>query len=316
RMIATSRPTINIVEKDSLGRPTPPTVVVANTVYMDGDSLIYGSGEVVITRPEIGATADSTFIDEGHETMRLMRKPRLKGTKSRPFTLTGDVIDLFSSNRKLQRVRASDNATAISDSMTLKSDTIDLRVRNDLLDHAYAWGAKSRARAVSPSQNLLADSLDVTMPAQRVQLVLAFRNALAEGKPDTVRFRTEKPDTVDWLQGDTIVAHFDTLAVKDTSKTPNIKQLLASGHASSLYHMAPSDTAERRPAINHVTARLITIAFDSQKVATVTTVDSVYGIYIEPRADSTSQRTKATTPGKTPAKPTVPSVVPLPPKKP
>lgn len=316
RMIATSRPTINIVEKDSLGRPTPPTVVVANTVYMDGDSLIYGSGEVVITRPEIGATADSTFIDEGHETMRLMRKPRLKGTKSRPFTLTGDVIDLFSSNRKLQRVRASDNATAISDSMTLKSDTIDLRVRNDLLDHAYAWGAKSRARAVSPSQNLLADSLDVTMPAQRVQLVLAFRNALAEGKPDTVRFRTEKPDTVDWLQGDTIVAHFDTLAVKDTSKTPNIKQLLASGHASSLYHMAPSDTAERRPAINHVTARLITIAFDSQKVATVTTVDSVYGIYIEPRADSTSQRTKSTTPGKTPAKPTVPSVVPLPPKKP
>jgi hypothetical protein len=227
------------------------------------------------------------------------------------------VIDLFSQNRKLQRVRANANATAVSDSMTLKSDTIDLRLQNELLDHAYAWGAKSRARAISPSQNLLADSLDVAMPSQRVQLMRALRGALAEGKPDTVRFRAEPPDTLDWLQGDTIVAHFDSIPVKDTSKTPKIKQLVASGHASSLYHMAPSDTAEHRPAINHVTARLITIDFDQQKVATVTTVDSVYGIYIEPRSDSTSKRTTpATAPGKTPGKPTVPSVVPLPPKKP
>src|SRR5512143_1438531 len=326
RMIASSRPTINIVEKDSLGRPTPPTTVLANTVFMDGDSLIYAGGDVIIPRPDIGATADSAFIDQGHETMRLMRKPRLKGTKSRPFTLAGDVIDLFSQNRKLQRVRASDNATAVSDSMTLKSDTIDLRIRNDLLDHAYAWGAKSRARVVSPSQNLLADSLDVAMPNQRVQLVYAFRSALAQGKPDTVRFRAEEPDTLDWLQGDTIVAHFDTVPVKDTSKSPNIKQLLASGHASSLYHMAPSDSTERRPAIHHVTARIITIDFDQQRVATVTTVDSVNGIYIEPRSDSTSRRTNATPPsktppgkalpGKTPAKPAVPSIVPLPPKKP
>jgi hypothetical protein len=317
RMIANSRPTISIVQKDSLGRPTPPTGVVANFVYMDGDSLIYASGQVVITRPEISATADSAFIDQGHETMRLMRTPRLKGTKDRPFTLTGDVIDLFSRNRKLQRVLANANAVAVSDSMTLKSDTIDLRIRNDLLDHAYAWGAKSRARAVSPSQNLLADSLDVAMPSQRVQLVRALRNALAEGKPDTIRFRAEKPDTLDWLEGDTIVAHFDTVPVKDTSKTPNVKQLLATGHASSLYHLAPSDTAERRPAINHVTARVITIDFDQQKVATVTTVDSVVGVYIEPKADTTSRRTNATTtPNKAPAKPATPSVVPLPPKKP
>jgi hypothetical protein len=318
-MNSSARPTIHIVEKDSLGRPTPPTVVVADHVKMDGDSLIYAGGQVVITRPEIAATADSAFIDQGPETMRLMRKPRLRGTKERPFTLTGELIDLFSHDRKLQRVRASDSATAVSDSMTLKSDTIDLRIRNDLLDHAYAWGAKSRARVVSPSQNMIADSLDVSMPGQHIRLVRALRSALAEGRPDTVKFRAERPDTLDWLLGDTIVAHFDSVPVKDTSKTPNIKQLVASGHASSLYHMAPSDTAERRPAINHVTARLITIDFDQQKVATVTTVDSVYGIYIEPRADSTSKRTNATAQGKTPTtptKPTVPSAVPLPPKKP
>ena len=42
-----------IVEKDSAGKPAPPMTVVADTVFMDGDSLIYASGQVVITRPDI-----------------------------------------------------------------------------------------------------------------------------------------------------------------------------------------------------------------------------------------------------------------------
>jgi len=323
QMIARFRPTITIVEKDSAGKPAKPMTVVADTVFMDGDSLIYANGQVIITRPDISATADSAFIDEGKETMRLMRSPKLTGTKERPFTLSGDLIDLFSKDRKLNRVIARANATAVSDSLTLKSDTIDLRMKNDLLDHAYAWGMTSRARAVSPSQNMLADSLDVYMPGQRVQLVRALRKAFAQGKPDTTRFKVEKSDTTDWLQGDTITAHFDTAAVpkKDTSKSPAIKQLVSTGHARSMYHMAPNDTAERRPAINHVVARLITIDFDSAKVATVTTVDSVFGIYIEPRADSTSARRTNAALLPTPAqsqKPVPKSIVPLPPppKKP
>jgi hypothetical protein len=116
----------------------------------------------------------------------------------------------------------------------------------------------------------------------------------------------------DWLLGDTITAHFDTAAAakKDTSKSPTIKQLVSTGHARSLYHMAPTDTAERRPAINHVVARRITIDFDSAKVATVTTVDSVFGIYIEPRGDSTSARRVNADAGTTPKSP--PNQKPLP----
>ena len=315
QMSAIARPTITVVEKDSAGKPTPPTVIVANNVFMDGDSLIYGWGQVVITRPEIVANADSAFIDEGKETMRLMKSPVLRGKKEKPFTLSGDLIDLFSNDRKLSRVLARANAKAVSDSMTLTSDTLDLRVRNDLLDHAYAWGPK-RAHVVSPQQNMLADSLDVLMPGQRIQLVRALRKAYAQGKPDTTRFVLEAPDTTDWLLGDTIVARFDSLPPRDTTKTPPIRQLVASGHASSLYHLAPNDTAERRPALNHVTARVITIDFNQQKVATVTTVDSVAGIYIEPKPDSTARRRNGTqAPGKTPP-PKVPSVVPLPSKPP
>jgi hypothetical protein len=112
-------------------------------------------------------------------------------------------------------------------------------------------------------------------------------------------------------------------AKKDTSKTPNIRQLVATGNARSLYHMTPSDTAERRPAINHVRARRITIDFDQRKVATVTTVDSVFGIFIEPRSDSTAAARRAAAAGapggqKPANKPLPKSVVPLPPppKKP
>jgi len=313
QMSAIARPTINILEKDSTGKPLPPTVVVANTVFVDGDSasLIYGGGQVTITRPDMSASGDSAMIDEDKEFMHLMRGPKLTGKKDRPFTLTGDLIDLFSKNRKLQRVIARAHATAVSDSMTLHSDTIDLRVKDELLDHAYAWGATSRARVVSPSQNMIADSLDVSMPGQRVQLVRALNKAFAEGKPDTNRFIVDQPDTTDWLTGDTIVAKFDsTVAPKDTSRNPRIKQLVASGNASSLYHMAANDSSERRAAMNYVTARIITIDFDSNKVAMVTTVDSVTGVFIEPRADSTQRRANAARPAPPGARTTPPPKTP------
>jgi len=329
-MFARMRPTIKLVQVDTTKprpgvRPAPgakppqpdTTTVVGETVHTLGDSLIYASGSVVITRTDISATADSAFLDQQKETMRLMRDPTLLGKKERPFTLKGDLIDLFSRNRKLERVIARARAVATSDSMTLKSDTIDLRVRNDLLERAFAWGRLSRARANSPTQNLLADSLDVTMPGQRVRLMRAVGHAFAQGKPDSVRFRVEKPDTADWLRGDTITAHFDTLATRDTSsRTPNIRQLFALGKASSWYHVPPTDSAERRPAINQVSAHRITIDFNKQKVAVVTAVDSVVGVYVEPRADSTTKRTNANAnvAGKAPAKTTTPQGTPTVPK--
>jgi hypothetical protein len=42
-----------------------------------------------------------------------------------------------------------------------------------------------------------------------------------------------------------------------------------------------------------VSAKRITIDFDKQKVATVTAIDSVVGVYVEPRPDTT-RKTNAT----------------------
>lgn len=326
QLSAVSRPTITIVQRDSTGKLAPPMTVIADHVFMDGDSLLYGGGRVEITRPAdnlkdtaLTATGDSAFIDQGKEIMHLMRNPKIVGKRDHPFTLTGTVIDLYSTNKKLNRVLSRANAKAVSDSMTLTSDTIDLRVKNDLLDHAYAWSSVNRASVVSPSQHMTADSLDVSMPGQQLQLVHALRKAFAQGKPDTTKFKVAPPDTTDWLRGDTIIAHFDTAARSptDTSKTPRIERLVALGDASSLYHLAPSDSTQHKASLNYVTARDITVAFDSQKVATVTTVDSVVGVFIEAKADTAKRATNAA-PSKKPATPTPGSKTPpsKPPKPP
>lgn len=345
QVTATQRPTARIVQKDSLGRPQPPVIVTANQIFMDGDSLLYAGGQVDIQREQLTARGDSAAMNSGAETMRLMRGPVIEGRKDRPFKLTGTVIDLYGAQRKLNRVISRGSATAVSQDMTLHSDTIDLRVDDDLLQRAIAWG-KGRATAVSPTQRITADSIDVAMPDQKVREVHALRLALAEGRPDSTRF---KADTTDWLRGDTIVARFDSMAAatrsrpilidttarhdtavrnlpggavplpsapstnvaaRDTGSGPEIRDLVARGTASAFYHLAPSDTALRRPAISYSRGKQITVSFANRRVTTVVVLGKVAGMYAEPQADTTAGKGAKGAPnatGKVPAGRAAPS---------
>jgi len=282
---AIGRPTINLVEKDSLGRPQPPVKITANTVYLQGDSIVSAVGQVVVVRPELTAVGDSLYADGGTGLLRMMRQPRITGTKGRPFTLIGETIDLRTKNRKLARVLAKNTAQAQSEDLDLRSDTIDLRVADDLLQQAFVWG-KSRAHATSPTQTMIADSIRVLMPEQHVRELHALRDAVAEAMPDTTKFRTKEKDR---LTGDTIVAFFDSVAPKDTTRKPKIRLLVATGNASSLQHLAPKDTSLCLPAISYVKGSLITVHFDSAQVSTVNVNDrdGAPGVYLEP--DSTAE---------------------------
>jgi hypothetical protein len=281
RMVAPRRPTILLVETDSAGRPSEPTTLVANTVVMNNDSLVYAGGRVVITRTDVIAYADSAFMDGGREYARLMRAPRIEGQGDDPFTLTGNLIELHGSQRALSRVLSSGEARAVSKDVTLTSDTLDMRLAESEIERVYAWG-KSRARAVSPEYDIVADSLDVRMPAQRVREVYAVRNAFAQSNPDSARVRsTEK----DWLRGDTIVARFDTLAAPgDTSGRPRIRDLVARGNASSFYQVATREGRAAAPGVNYVRGRVITVMFDDQVVEAVRITEQAAGVYLEPPA--------------------------------
>ena len=303
--IALGRPTMTIIDKDAQGKPLPPVSVTGNSIWLDGDSVVSSSGEVVVVRPELTATGDSLYLDGGSGLLRMMGKPRITGTKGRPFTLIGETIDLLSRRKKLERVLAKNASEATSEDLTLKSDTIDLRVADDLLQRAIVWG-KSRARATSPTQTILADSIDVRMPGQRVREMHAVRLASAEGMPDTTKFRTTERDR---LTGDTIVAHFDTIPARDTVTKARIRALVARVKATSLQHLPPQDTTLRLPAINYVCGRRITVSFDSAKVKNVKIEDSdppCGGVYIEPTPDST----RRVSPPGTPPSPTAPALTP------
>lgn len=293
RMFASGRPTITLVQRDSTGQPSPPTTVLGNAITTVGDSLVYAGGQVVVTREDVIARGDSMALDSEREVTRMMRGPSIEGRRDRPYRLSGTVIELTGADRKLRRVLSMGEARATSDDLVLTSDTIDLRVADDLLQRAIAWGP-SRARAHSPTQELVADSIDVSMPAQHVREIYAVRSAAAQGRPDSTRFHA---DTVDWMRGDTIIARFDT-AVVDTTR---LRELHALGNARSYYHLAPADTSLDRPAINYVTGREIIVDFVEQQVTKVNVVEQASGVYLEPTpvtANDTS-RASSTTPART-----------------
>jgi hypothetical protein len=290
--VAIGRPNMSIIDKDAQGKAQPPVKLTGNTIWLNGDSIVASSGDVIIVRPELTATGDSLYLDAGPGLLRLMRNPKVVGTKGRPFTLTGETIDLLTRRKKLERVLAKNKGVAVSEDLDLKSDTIDLRVSDDLLQRAIVWG-KSRAFATSPSQTISADSIDVIMPGQRIREMHAVRRATALGLPDTTKFLLAPEDRFDRLTGDTIVAQFDSVPAKDTVSKPRIRELVAINNATSYQHLAPQDTTLRLPAINYVCGKRITVTFDSAKVRQVKVEDSdppCGGAYAEPASDSTRKK--------------------------
>jgi hypothetical protein len=293
RMFAPGRPTVTLIQKDTSGRGKPPDTahVVANTITMEGDSLVYASGRVEITRPDLLATGDSAFMDSGRDFARLMREPSVVGKGTRTFTLTGGVIDVYSKDKQVDRVVATPKGHALSKDLELVADSIDLRMLANQLQRAIAWG-QSRAHAVSPDREIIADSIDAIMPGQRIREVRALRKAYAESNPDSGIVTTQR----DWMRGDTIVAHFDSLVSTDTASKPRIREIIAEGNARSFYQMKNSRGPRTEPTVNYVVGRIIDIVFENAKVATVTVTDKATGVLIEP-AEASAATKPGTGPG-------------------
>jgi hypothetical protein len=287
RMFAPGRPVVTLVQKDTTNRGKAPDTahVVANQIAMEGDSLVYASGRVSITRPDLLATGDSAFLDSGKDFARLMREPSVKGIGTHTFTLTGGVVDVYSRNKQVERVVATPKGHALSQDLELVADSIDLRVAGNKLERAFAWG-KTRAHAVSPEREIVADSIDAIMPGQRVREVRALRKAHAESNPDSGIVSTQR----DWMSGDTIVAKFDTVATADTSSRPRVRQILAIGDARSFYQMKNSKGPATQPSINYVRGKTIDIEFADRKVATVTVTEQATGVIVEPAEEASTEK--------------------------
>lgn len=283
RMEAPRRTITRIPQKDSAGGSSTDTVQVeADRTLSLADSVVYAGGNVRIVRGDLLGVSDSAFMDNKGDIAQLLGKAQVDASGKRPFTLSGAVIDLFSKEQKLERVLARVGARAKSQNLELASDTIDMRVTNDELQRAYAWGP-SRARATSPGRVMTADSLDIVMPAQKVREVRLLRAAYAESDPDSTRIRSTERD---WLRGDTIIAYFDTTQVEAAAdSSPQIRELVAKGKARSFYHVASSRGGPARPSVNYVRGREIVVSFVDDEVTDVLVRDAASGVYIEPSDD-------------------------------
>jgi hypothetical protein len=231
-------------------------------------------------------------MDSGSDFARLMREPAVHGKGTRAFTLTGGAIDVYSHNRQVERVVATPKGHALSQDLELVADSIDLRVQNNVLQRAISWGP-TKAHAVSPEREIVADSIDAIMPGQRIREVRALRNAYAESNPDSGVVSTQR----DWMRGDTIVAHFDSIPAGDTTTKPRIREIVAEGNARSFYQMKSSKGPADKPTVNYVRGRIIDILFEDRKVATVTVTDKATGVIVEPATASSSTQPASTAPG-------------------
>lgn len=281
RLIATGRPTFRLRQPDSAGVARPVTGVIADRVTAEGDSLIFAGGAVEITRPDLTANADSVMLDEGREYGQLLRNARVLGRGERGFTLTGRTIDLYSSNKQLERVVSLGEARVLSDDITVTSDTLDLRISDGQLTRAFAWGP-DRARAVAPGRDMTADSMDVQLVDSKLRELYAVGTARLESVADTASIRSNERD---WLVGDTVIARFDTVAVGDSATNPPLREVRALGAARSFQQIPPDSGITEKPSIHYVAGKTITIDFDSGQVrqVMVTPPDSgqAVGLYLD-----------------------------------
>jgi lipopolysaccharide export system protein LptA len=294
RVIATQRPRLTYVEKDSSGKELPPVIMLGNVIIGEGDSTFFAVGDVRIERTDVLATGDSAMFDGARRFSRLMKGPVVESKGEDPFTLKGRVIDMFAAEetRELNRVVAIDSANAVSSDFDVDSDTIDLRLEQKKLTRAFAFGP-SGARATSPARDIIADSMDIIMPNQQIRELRAVGKAFAESDPDTVKIKSIERD---WIRGDTLIALFDSIAATDTMQ-PDVRELFASGQASAFYQVATDSAQRDRPGLNYVVGRVIRLAFKDKEVETVTVTDQVSGVYLAPLpADSVGRRPPGTRP--------------------
>jgi lipopolysaccharide export system protein LptA len=312
-LIATGRPQLSLAQLDAAGRQREPVIVNADRIRMDGDSIIYAAGRVDITRSDIVANSDSAFVDSGREFVRLERNPRINGRGERPFTLIGDVIDLFSRDRQLERVVATPNGHATSEDLEIFADSIDMRIADERLSRAMAWGA-SRARAVSPERDILADSLDVIMPRQQLEEVRAIGDALATSIADTLRVTSPERD---WLEGDTIIVEFERVWRDEEQATrTQARQLTATGEARSFYQIQGRTGVREEPSINYVKGESIAVVMIDGEVNVVVVEGNAIGMYLERATEEEQRRLEAppvVAPQPTPSRP---RMLPRPPGRP
>lgn len=174
RTVATGRPHMTI-RPDTAARDTsPPVEVDADSVVLVGEEARTWR-DVVITRPDTRATADSAFFHREEGLGELYGSPEVVGET---YRLTGRTIQTGFEGGELRTVEAIEEARAVGDDFRLFAPRIRARLRDDELQRLWAVG-EGGSVAFAPPYRLSADSLQFAFAGGEIDTLAAVGGARA-----------------------------------------------------------------------------------------------------------------------------------------
>lgn len=247
QVIAGQRPHLTVVPSGN-AQNREPLQIDGDRVTTVGETFFSASGNVVIRRSDLDASAAEATHDGTAQTLNLRGNARISGER---FDLSGETVDATLPQNKLERVVARRDAQLASEKLRVDGPEIQLFFADDLLQRlvtrrlagaptrgagapsgAAAAPAAGRAgqgeeRPLVAATGLLleADSVEAVLPGQMLERVVAVGRAHGEtvdtaGQPRAAtgprarmarQPRPAEPGITrdrDWVLGDTITGFF------------------------------------------------------------------------------------------------------------
>lgn len=295
RIVAHDRPHLTFYADSAGTGAAEPFEVDADRIHIYGDSLIAGEGNVVATRGELVAHADSMDLNSALGELWLLGEA--PSVEANATLLEGDTILVLMTENRVREIQSWPDASASGQGLELQAPMLRLLIEANEIDRAVASAGDAArtgvvrtedgvpwARSVSQDYELIADSIDIHRPGGQLERVVAIGRARA--KTLTTYFPDDSLLGNDWLIGDTITGYFSAV---DSSLTlrgePDLETLVAAGNARALYHIVDDGAqvnARGEPAVNYVIGRTVTLALISGEVQSAQVVGPSTGVYLEP----------------------------------
>lgn len=174
-----------------------PLVIDADRMTIEGRSDLTAIGNVVIQDDQMRAVADEAEQRGSSETLELRGSAAIH---SREYSLQAQTIFATVPEGSIREVEARGNARLLGEDLDVDAPQLDLLFEENLLQRTIARSVEALAPGVqpiatSPTFRLQADSIDASLPGQRLESVVAIGNARGE-TIDTTRVESAPTDTL------------------------------------------------------------------------------------------------------------------------
>jgi len=261
-----------VVEYRDTPESSNPYLIHAVRVRVRGEATTWAAGGVTVDREDFSAESDSAELRFDQDAGLLVGNARAEGRDSLSYTVEGAKLAFRLADDELRWVQAQGSGHATSQDWRIMGDTIEFDIEGDLIQGGGVWGDSTRSEAISQTYTIVADSLALDAPDQQLTEVRGFGMGRATSSVDSV---IREPD---WIEADTIVAHFDST----TAGRRELVMLQATGNARAYYHVADQDDPSLPPSINYSRGVKITARFRNEELQEVVITEAADGIYLEP----------------------------------